>query len=48
MHRRNRHHSRYDLATLCQVNPELRQFLTLTPTGEQSITCQSAGGEGAQ
>ncbi|POH44553.1 hypothetical protein C2U36_20630, partial [Escherichia coli] len=31
------HHSRYDLATLCQVNPELRQFLTLTPAGEQSV-----------
>ncbi len=30
-------HSRYDLATLCQVNPELRQFLTLTPAGEQSV-----------
>ncbi|MGU0160759.1 RlmF-related methyltransferase [Escherichia coli] len=38
LHPRNRHHSRYDLATLCQVNPELRQFLTLTPAGEQSET----------
>ncbi|HBC1183466.1 TPA: 23S rRNA (adenine(1618)-N(6))-methyltransferase RlmF, partial [Escherichia coli] len=37
LHPRNRHHSRYDLATLCQVNPELRQFLTLTPAGEQSV-----------
>lgn len=37
LHPRNRHHSRYDLATLCQVNPELKQFLTLTPAGEQSV-----------
>ncbi len=37
LHPRNRHHSRYDLAMLCQVNPELRQFLTLTPAGEQSV-----------
>ncbi|HIA9618592.1 TPA: RlmF-related methyltransferase, partial [Escherichia coli] len=37
LHPRNRYHSRYDLATLCQVNPELRQFLTLTPAGEQSV-----------
>ena len=37
LHPRNRHHSRYDLATLCHVNPELRQFLTLTPAGEQSV-----------
>ncbi|MCL7666561.1 RlmF-related methyltransferase, partial [Klebsiella pneumoniae] len=26
-----------DTATLWQVNPELRQFLTLTPAGEQSV-----------
>ena len=38
LHPRNRHHSRYDLATLCQVNPELRQFLTLTPAGTVSAT----------
>ncbi|MCQ8930575.1 23S rRNA (adenine(1618)-N(6))-methyltransferase RlmF [Escherichia albertii] len=37
LHPRNRHHSRYDLATLCQVNPELTQYLTLTPAGEQSV-----------
>ncbi|WP_137474367.1 RlmF-related methyltransferase, partial [Escherichia coli] len=36
-HPRNRNHSRYDLAKLCQVNPEVRQFLTLTPAGEQSV-----------
>lgn len=36
LHPRNRHHSRYDLATLCQVNPELRQFLTLTPPGSKA------------
>ncbi|XSX54191.1 RlmF-related methyltransferase [Escherichia coli] len=49
LHPRNRHHSRYDLATLCQVNPELRQFLTLTPAGRaKRRLCQSAGGEGAQ
>ncbi|MGQ7790460.1 RlmF-related methyltransferase [Shigella flexneri] len=28
--------ARYNLATLCQVNPELRQFLTLTPAGAEA------------
>ncbi|MGQ7114065.1 RlmF-related methyltransferase, partial [Escherichia sp. TWPC-MK] len=28
------YHSRYDLATLCQVNPELRQFLTPSPPAD--------------
>lgn len=37
LHPRNRHHHRYDLATLCQVTPELAQFLTRTPAGEQSV-----------
>ena len=37
LHPRNRHNGRYDLATLCQVTPELTQFLTLTPGGEQSV-----------
>ncbi|MTH47677.1 23S rRNA (adenine(1618)-N(6))-methyltransferase RlmF [Intestinirhabdus alba] len=37
LHPRNRHHGRYDLAALCQANPELAQFLTLTPAGQQSV-----------
>ncbi|HCY91079.1 MAG TPA: 23S rRNA (adenine(1618)-N(6))-methyltransferase, partial [Escherichia coli] len=37
LHPRNRHHSRYDLATLCHDNPELKQFLTLTPAVEHSV-----------
>lgn len=37
LHPRNRHHHRYDLATLCQVTPELAQFLTRTPAVEQSV-----------
>ncbi|HEI8292035.1 TPA: 23S rRNA (adenine(1618)-N(6))-methyltransferase RlmF [Citrobacter koseri] len=37
LHPRNRHHHRYDLATLCQVTPELAQFLTRTPAGEKSV-----------
>ncbi|HCR3976470.1 23S rRNA (adenine(1618)-N(6))-methyltransferase RlmF [Citrobacter koseri] len=37
LHPRNRHHHRYDLATLCLVTPELAQFLTRTPAGEQSV-----------
>ncbi|MGS3504377.1 23S rRNA (adenine(1618)-N(6))-methyltransferase RlmF [Citrobacter koseri] len=37
LHPRNRHHHCYDLATLCQVTPELAQFLTRTPAGEQSV-----------
>ncbi|HFK4477039.1 TPA: 23S rRNA (adenine(1618)-N(6))-methyltransferase RlmF [Citrobacter sedlakii] len=37
LHPRNRHHSRYDLTALCKVTPELTQFLTRTPAGEQSV-----------
>lgn len=37
LHPRNRHHSRYDLATLCKGTPELAQYLVLTPAGEQSV-----------
>ncbi|POT58027.1 23S rRNA (adenine(1618)-N(6))-methyltransferase RlmF [Citrobacter amalonaticus] len=37
LHPRNRHHGRYDLAALCQAAPELTQYLTRTPAGEQSV-----------
>nr|WP_318382261.1 23S rRNA (adenine(1618)-N(6))-methyltransferase RlmF [uncultured Enterobacter sp.] len=37
LHPRNRHHSRYDLDALCQVNPELRGFIIATPTGEPTV-----------
>ncbi|GJL46922.1 TPA: 23S rRNA (adenine(1618)-N(6))-methyltransferase RlmF [Citrobacter farmeri] len=37
LHPRNRHHSRYDLASLCKDTPELAQYLVLTPAGEQSV-----------
>ena len=34
---RNRHHRRYDLEALCQAVPALRDFITLSPAGEQTI-----------
>ncbi|MFP5594936.1 23S rRNA (adenine(1618)-N(6))-methyltransferase RlmF [Kluyvera sp. 142486] len=37
LHPRNRHHSRYDLDVLCQAVPALRDFITLSPAGEQTI-----------
>ena len=37
LHPRNRHHSRYDLEALCQAVPALRDFITLSPAGEQTI-----------
>ena len=37
LHPRNRHHSRYDLDALCQAVPALRDFITLSPAGEQTI-----------
>ena len=37
LHPRNRHHSRYDLEVLCQAVPALRDFITLSPAGEQTI-----------
>lgn len=43
LHPRNRHHDRYDLPVLCQACPELTPFLTLTPTGEQTINFADAG-----
>ena len=37
LHPRNRHHNRYDLTALCQSCPELGDFITLNPAGEQTI-----------
>lgn len=37
LHPRNRHHSRYDLDALCQAVPALRDFIILSPAGEQTI-----------
>ncbi|UPQ70320.1 23S rRNA (adenine(1618)-N(6))-methyltransferase RlmF [Kluyvera ascorbata] len=37
LHPRNRHHSRYDLEALCQAVPALRDFITLSPAGGQTI-----------
>ena len=37
LHPRSRHHSRYDLAALCQSCPELGAFITLNPVEEQTI-----------
>ena len=37
LHPRNRHHSRYDLEALCQAVPALRDFISLSPAGEQTI-----------
>ncbi|MEB4676450.1 23S rRNA (adenine(1618)-N(6))-methyltransferase RlmF [Enterobacteriaceae bacterium G50] len=37
LHPRNRHQNRYDLTALCQSCPELRDFITLNPAGEQTI-----------
>ncbi|XPE41104.1 RlmF-related methyltransferase [Shigella flexneri] len=34
----NRHNGRYDLATLCQVTPELTQFLT--PHARRGAECR--------
>lgn len=37
LHPRNRHQNRYDLTALCQSCPELSNFITLNPVGEQTI-----------
>lgn len=37
LHPRNRHHSRYDLATLCKGTPELAQYLVLTLRASKAL-----------
>ncbi len=37
LHPRNRHRDRYDLPTLCVACPELAEFITTNPSGEETI-----------
>src|SRR5574343_533473 len=37
LHPRNRHKAGYDFAQLCDVLPELSEFLVTTPAGQTSI-----------
>ncbi|MFC3150115.1 23S rRNA (adenine(1618)-N(6))-methyltransferase RlmF [Litoribrevibacter euphylliae] len=37
LHPRNPHSGRYDLNALCQVKPELKNYLKLNPRGEQTV-----------
>lgn len=42
LHPRNPHQGRYDLSLLCKQYPALRNFIVLTPAGEQSIDFSNA------
>ena len=37
LHPRNAHSGRYDIPTLCKANPELSDFVTMNPKGQETI-----------